>query len=338
MKKYLLPYKGNFYKANMHMHSTLSDGKMTPEEIKRVYMEAGYSIVAYTDHEILVPHTKLSDENFLAITATELAFNSPQGDSGYPYVQTYHLNFYSKDPEKSVISVWDPDYVFEQSKPFIPEEQKSVTYKRTYGVDAVNAAIAKANADGFFVSYNHPVWSLQNYGDYGGLKGLWGVECFNHSCLRVGFFENETAYNDLLTEGENVFPLATDDAHGLGDCFGGFIMVKAENLQYDTVVNALEKGDFYASEGPEIYELYVEDGFLCIKCSPVKEVRGNVECRMTFYCADEKGAFTSGKWELRPYLQLKKTPEWRKPFLRITLTDAQGRKAYTRAFRLEELQ
>lgn len=54
MKKYLLPETGNFYKANLHCHSTVSDGELTVEEIKKIYTEQGYSIVAYTDHEVLI--------------------------------------------------------------------------------------------------------------------------------------------------------------------------------------------------------------------------------------------------------------------------------------------
>ena len=34
MRKYLLPENGNFYKANLHCHSTVSDGTLTPEEMK----------------------------------------------------------------------------------------------------------------------------------------------------------------------------------------------------------------------------------------------------------------------------------------------------------------
>ena len=33
MKKYLLKEKGNFYKANLHMHTNISDGHMTIEEV-----------------------------------------------------------------------------------------------------------------------------------------------------------------------------------------------------------------------------------------------------------------------------------------------------------------
>ena len=43
MRKYLLPETGHFYKANLHAHSTLSDGRLTPEELKAAYKAHGYS-------------------------------------------------------------------------------------------------------------------------------------------------------------------------------------------------------------------------------------------------------------------------------------------------------
>ncbi len=44
MRKYLLPETGNFYKANLHCHTTLSDAKRTPEEVKALYQKKGYSV------------------------------------------------------------------------------------------------------------------------------------------------------------------------------------------------------------------------------------------------------------------------------------------------------
>ena len=35
MRKDLLPREGRFYKANLHAHSTVSDGHYTPEELKQ---------------------------------------------------------------------------------------------------------------------------------------------------------------------------------------------------------------------------------------------------------------------------------------------------------------
>ena len=63
MKHYLLPETGNFYKANLHCHSTCSDGQWTPEELKEQYMKQGYSIIAYTDHQLMYNHSYLTDEN-----------------------------------------------------------------------------------------------------------------------------------------------------------------------------------------------------------------------------------------------------------------------------------
>ncbi len=42
MRKYLLPKEGSFYKANLHCHTTVSDGGMTPEEIKNLFKSKGY--------------------------------------------------------------------------------------------------------------------------------------------------------------------------------------------------------------------------------------------------------------------------------------------------------
>ena len=69
MRQYLIPEKGQFYKANMHAHTNISDGNMSPEEVKQCFLKMGYSIVAYTEHEVLVPHNDLTDDNVLAITS-----------------------------------------------------------------------------------------------------------------------------------------------------------------------------------------------------------------------------------------------------------------------------
>ena len=66
MKKYLLPPEGNWYKANLHCHTSVSDGCFSPERVKEEYKKRGYSIVAYTDHQLMVNHSYLADEDFLA--------------------------------------------------------------------------------------------------------------------------------------------------------------------------------------------------------------------------------------------------------------------------------
>ena len=72
MRTYLLPKNGAFYKANLHCHTTVSDGHLTQEEVKAAYREKGYSVIAYTDHNVMIPHDDLNDENFLALNGYEV--------------------------------------------------------------------------------------------------------------------------------------------------------------------------------------------------------------------------------------------------------------------------
>ena len=90
------------FKANLHCHSTISDGIMTPEELKEHYKSQGYNILAYTDHEVLVLHNELNDETFLTIPGYEVQI---YGDMELPkrLRRVSHMNFYPGNPERDNI-------------------------------------------------------------------------------------------------------------------------------------------------------------------------------------------------------------------------------------------
>ena len=94
---YLLPEEGNFYKANLHCHTVISDGDLTPEQVKEAYMEQGYSIVAFTDHNKYCKHEELDEEGFLSIAAYEANIDqfAPHKDA-WPDLKVYHFNFYTR--------------------------------------------------------------------------------------------------------------------------------------------------------------------------------------------------------------------------------------------------
>ena len=101
MKKHLLPEGGSWYKANLHCHSTISDGKLTPEELKKVYTEKGYSIIAYTDHNVMLDHSNLNDENFLALVGYELDVSEPYRGRPAGYDKTCHFCAIAIDPKEA---------------------------------------------------------------------------------------------------------------------------------------------------------------------------------------------------------------------------------------------
>ena len=338
MKKHLLLNKGNFYKANLHVHTTVSDGQMTPEEIKKIYSARGYSVVAFTDHEVMVPQTQLTDESFLAITSTEISVNQ-KCDCDFCYSKTYHLNIYSPMENKSNFNTFDRSKMWlKHSLDYITPEQDAIQYDRVYGADAINEVIRKANDEGCLVSYNHPVWSLQDYSDYIDLKGLWGVELYNTGCSRNGYFDSEKPLDDLLRRGERLFPLATDDAHGIQDCFGGFVMIRSEELSYNKIFEALKKGDFYASTAPEFYEISIENGVVCVKCSPSLGVFLSTDCRHLYsQKAGKNEPITEAYFDINGYLKLRKDGINEHQYIRVTLLDEHGNKAYSRAYFMDEL-
>ena len=340
MKQYLLPENGNFYKANMHTHTNISDGAFTPEEIKKKYSEAGYSIVAFTDHEVMVSQNHLTDAHFLAINAVE-TITSDKWPGGYCYNKTYHINFYAKSPDITHCPVLSAKNIWqEHTKAYATPEMIEHPYKNHYSIAGVNDAIQKAKAAGFLVCLNHPVWSSQDYTDYMGLKGLWGVEVYNTGCYRGGQHDTVQPMVDMLRTNEHVMPVAADDIHSAGDAFGGWLMVKADQLEYTTVMNALERGDFYASTGPEIKALYLEDGVLKIETSEafsislISSYRYHRERRGT-----DEAPLTAAAFDLNEFIKQNNAHAYPRntPWVRLEVRDMRGNLAWTSAFFLDEL-
>ena len=144
-KQYLLPNVERHFKASMHTHSTCSDGRGTPEEVKAVYKAQGYQIVAYTDHEICVAHPELNDDEFLALTSYEMAVNPSGCRDRDIYDKCYHMNLIARDPENTKHVCFDRGYV----RDFWPASKLEIetysTENRTYSVDSVNHILELVN-------------------------------------------------------------------------------------------------------------------------------------------------------------------------------------------------
>jgi hypothetical protein len=271
---YLLPREGNFYKANMHCHTTVSDGKLTPEQVKEEYEKRGYQIVAYTDHGKYCPHPELTTKDFLALAGfgAELRRNPMDREQSGG---AFHFNFYDSNPDE------------------MREEKAGASGReiRNYDRSGINAYIKKMKQLGFLACDCHPYRSMQNYEEYTGLEGLFAMEIYHyHSDLEGLNGYNPQAYDEMLRCRKVIHCLASDGnqnespmGHPFCDSFGGFIRIKAKELTYPAVMQALKKGDFYSSLGPEIHALYIEGKDLVVKTSPVEKIYMKMEgknCRM----------------------------------------------------------
>ena len=338
--KHLLP-RTNYYRANLHCHSTISDGAFSKEELKQIYKSRGYQILAITDHNLTIPHPELEDEDFLLITANEINIDekTPIG----PYGKTYHLNLYAKQRN----SHWQPalpQKIYSEEGAMHAQLAQSADLPFRYDVESVNKIIAAANENGFLVCYNHPTWSMQSYPDYAGLKGLWGVELYNTcTCLGGCDENNNRVYQDMLVAGQRLFPVAADDLHHRDNpkkIAGGWVMIGAEKLEYETVLAAMERGDLYASTGAEIHDITVSDGILTVDCSPAHCIKITSHCRRGgghFTPAEGETTISHCELDLNQWLKIWQEDGQENAFVRVEIIGPENKRAYSRPYRLEEL-
>ena len=333
MKKVLLGTKKNFYKANMHCHSNISDGKYSPEELKDMYKEKGYSILAITDHEKIINHSYLDDEDFLTITSGEYAIKQfpEQSTLSNRKMKVCHINLYAKEQnnDNSVCYSYDLDHFNKDENDRIRLRDTYGDYERRYGSDGINEIIDIANKNGFFVCYNHPRWSLENYSDYSGYEGLWAVEVYNSASTFEGIYETDiNVFDDFLRDGKKICASCGDDNHFDNERFKAFVMVNTDKLTYSNVIDALLNGDFYSSTGPEIYELSVEENKVKIKCSFVKDIALSTEGRRAKRKYNTDGTLINeAEFEICP----------EDGYFRLDLCDQFGNHAWTQAYFIDEL-
>ena len=152
-----------------------------------------------------------------------------------------------------------------------------------------------------------------------------------------GFPEyNPRVYDDMLRSGKRIYCVATDDNHNHGDkttryydSFGGFTVIKAHKLEYRHITAALEKGHFYASQGPEIRALWYEDGYLHIESSEADRIDFSFGIRHAVSMkAEENGCITGASVKVPDYAV----------YVRATVWDKNGKPANTNAYFVDELE
>ena len=335
MKYELIPERGEFYKVNFHCHTNLSDGKMTPAEVKEWYKSHGYSAVCYTDHEVLLGHEDLCDDEFIALHGYEVCIKQDLNKHTACFMPVYHLNliaerqdmrrmprFFANNPSMP----GNARYWVQEKGVYDPNDTIETT---VYDKEWISNYIKAVRDAGFLVTYNHPQWSLQGPLDYVGLEGLHAIEAFNGGC-RVLNDNTSIHYEQMLRAGMPVVPNGGDDNHQTWDLGHAWTMVKAEALTYDALIAAYKRGDCYASNGPEIKALYIEDGKIVIKTSPAASIYMMTEGR---HCGVKESADADLTEAVFTY-----APERCGSYMRFEVTDAKGKHAFSAPYYIKDIQ
>ena len=237
---------GRFFKGNLHTHSTASDGERDPESVCALYRDAGYDFLALTDHFLPkygfpVTDTRLWRTNrFTTILGAEV--HAPATELGDPW---------------HILAVG------------LPED-----FAATPPGQRGPALAARAAASGAFVAIAHPSWSGLTVADADSIAAAHAMEIYNHtSAVKTDRGDGWALLDTLLARGRRLLACATDDAHfRFADWFGGWVMVKADMLEPEALVEALKSGRYYSSQGPEIHALEVGRDEVAIECSPASTI------------------------------------------------------------------
>jgi hypothetical protein len=239
------PIAGRWYKGNTHTHTINSDGDSTPDEVAKWYREHGYQFVVLTDHNVFTPVDGLNgllgmEEQFLIVKGEEVTdpFNgkplhingldvsarvAPQGGSSVAEVLQRDVDAIRQ--AKGVPHINHPNFGWAITR----DELQQVRNNRL-----------------FEVFNGHP--TVNNVGG-GGVPGM------------------EDVWDAILSNGTLLYGIAVDDAHTFKDPGNpnvpgpgrGWVVVRAPRLEARALVEALDRGDFYASTGVELAD-YRADG------------------------------------------------------------------------------
>ncbi|MGB3306950.1 MAG: CehA/McbA family metallohydrolase [Thermomicrobiales bacterium] len=256
---------GRFFKGNLHTHSTRSDGGLAPAEVVAAYRERGYDFLSLTDHFLPETHFRKQADPASFITVSDTC--DLRSDDF-----TTILGAEIHGPRMKNGELW---HLVANGLPldFAPLSEDET------GLDVARRAVDA----GAFVAIAHPAWNSLAVEDARAAAAFaHAVEVYNHSCA-VEIDRGDSWYMaDLLAqEGFRLSACATDDAHiefpkypetWEQEAFGGWVHVKAESLDPDALVTALKAGHYYASTGPMIHDISLEDDHLIVECEPAVQV------------------------------------------------------------------
>lgn len=227
-------------KVNLHLHTSDSDGHRTPEEAARIYREAGYDIIAVTDHWKY--RASGSMEGLRILSGAE--YNAGGGDGAEGVFHILALGC-GREPQLERDAL--PETMIDE-------------IKRCGGL----AALA------------HPAWSLNHMGQLDRLKGIEATEIYNtvsdageSSRPYSGDFVDCAACRGLL------YPLiADDDTHyydGSDETASYIMLACGPDASDREILDAIRGKAFYASQGPELH-IFREGDRVKVICSPVSRI------------------------------------------------------------------
>jgi hypothetical protein len=246
---------GQWYRGNLHCHTTNSDGAMPPDRLVAHYAYAGWDFLAITDHWKLTQFpagTALPDITLIPSYEVNTAAGSTTAGTNYHIVG---LNVQAE----------------------LPRREGAGPAAAQWYVDAIREQGGEAHLA-------HPYWSGLSLADVEPLRDLVALEVYNADTeVHIGRGLSQALWDDVLTRRLVMRAVAVDDSHRPGyDSVRSWTVVRAPDRSAESLMGALRAGHFYCSAGPEILDVRWEPegtrngvpfgGRVLVRCSPVRSV------------------------------------------------------------------
>ena len=180
--------------------------------------------------------------------------------------------------------------------------------------------IDSINAQGALPVINHPrrtntLWTASQLLNTSGVSL---IEIFNASNERRGYHDDHSLWDEVLTSGKMLYGVASDDTHLAREIGQAWIMVLSPSLDKDHIIDAIRKGNFYASTGILIDDMHYSNGSVYVKSrngSAVKFIGKNGLLLTSFTGCEGRYAFKGDE-----------------KYIRVEAEGASGKKAWTQPF------
>jgi hypothetical protein len=285
--------EGEWLQGNLHTHTTASDGIRSPQAVVNHYAAEGYDFLSITDHGRITDPSKLEPRGITLIPAQEISLGRTEAGTTFHIVA---IGLKTRLKHKDFNLEGDP--------------QRAINDAKKQGAVAILA---------------HPYWSGLNKNDLLHLTGYDGVEVYNSNCeIYNGAGDSRPHVDSILADGRRTLLFATDDHHGtpepkkIPDSAISWISVKAKR-DPASIITSIKSGMFYASNGPKLKSIRIEDGTIVAETSPAVSIGFiSTPSRGTKYWANEK-----------PLTEVAYTPRKKEIYIRVEATDQNGRTAWS---------
>ncbi|MGA7305967.1 MAG: hypothetical protein WBW88_13895 [Rhodothermales bacterium] len=276
-----------WYRGNLHTHTLWSDGDDFPDMVVDWYREAGYDFLALSDHNVLsegerwvdvdqklrpafdkyVDHLGPNAVDTVAVAGTTRVRLKTLAELRAAFEEPDRFILIQSEEITESVDKLPVHLNATNVKEFIPPQGGSTVVEvMQRNIDAVLAQRERTH-QAMFPHINHPNfgWGI-TVEDILAVEGEKFFEIYNghplvHNLGDADHSSVEDMWDVILatrlsTGGEPMYGLAVDDAHhyhgmdrSLANPGRGWVMVGADTLTPEGIVDAMEAGRFYASTG-----------------------------------------------------------------------------------------